>query len=66
MVPAQTLDCETCGAPSPPCEIFADSKGWFVRTPEGETFGPFSAVREVEDWLDARDHEEPHCESRAK
>ncbi len=38
-----------------PCEIVPTSEGWFIRTTDGESVGPFSALREVEDWLDARD-----------
>jgi hypothetical protein len=38
------------------CEVFVEVNGWFIRSADGESIGPFAAMRDVEDWLDAHDH----------
>ena len=54
MVPLQALENKTVGGDNASCEIVARAEGWFVLTADGESIGPFAALREVEDWLDAR------------
>jgi hypothetical protein len=63
MVPVQITESAAFAAGGQLCEIFAGFDGWNVRTPEGESIGPFAALRDVEDWLDARDHQVPPIES---
>jgi hypothetical protein len=66
MVPGQVLDSKTGSGAAQSCEILAETHGWFVRTADGELIGPFAALREVEDWLDARDQHKPRSETKAE
>jgi hypothetical protein len=53
--PLLALENKTVPSDSRPYNIVAGPDGWFVRTTNGESIGPFAALREIEDWLDARD-----------
>jgi hypothetical protein len=62
MVPLETKEARVVGDGIRPADIFAGTDGWYVRMSDGTSFGPFQALRDIEDWMDARDNQTPQAD----